>query len=52
MLLSALYVVPIASSLAGVALLIGGSILFSLLRPGSSMEKKSAVSRSASLIKS
>lgn len=42
MMLSALHVVPIASSLAGVALLIGGSMLFSLLRAHRSKERNVA----------
>ena len=51
MLISAFHVVPIALSLAGVALLIGGSILVSLVRARESVASGVAASKSARLIK-
>jgi TerC family integral membrane protein len=51
MLLSAFYVVPIAASLAGVALLIGGSIVVSLIRARDSTTGGTVPAKSAGLIK-
>jgi tellurite resistance protein TerC len=51
MLLSAFYVVPIAASLAGVALLIGGSIVVSLIRARDSTTGGAVPAKSAGLIK-
>ena len=51
MLISAFYVVPIAASLAGVALLIGGSIIFSLVGARDSVASGVATSKSTRLIK-
>jgi tellurite resistance protein TerC len=51
MMISAFYVVPIAASLAGVALLIGGSIVVSLLRVRPTIAEGVARSKSARLSK-
>ena len=51
LMVSAVYVVPIAASLAGVALLIGGSIVVSLLRMRPAIGQGGVASKSARLIK-